>query len=42
MEIPVKPFAPEKIRSKFRDSRYGGPDEDDLAFLNNFTKSMKA
>ena len=40
MEIPVKPFAPEKRDP--RDSRYGGPDEDDLAFLNNFTKSMKA
>jgi len=40
MEIPVKPFAPEKRDP--RDSRYGGPDEDDLAFLQNFTKSMKA
>ena len=40
MEIPVKPFAPEKRDP--RDSRYGGPDEDDLAFLKNFTKSMKA
>ena len=40
MEIPVKPFAPEKRDP--RDSRYGEPDEDDLAFLKNFTKSMKA
>jgi|TARA_Y100000289_G_scaffold35097_1_gene34674 hypothetical protein len=38
MEIPVEPFAPEK-----RDPREGFvPDEDDLAFLKNFTKSMKA
>ena len=36
MEIPVVPFAPEK-----RDPREE-PDEDDLAFLKNFTKSMKA
>jgi hypothetical protein len=36
MEIPVVPFAPEK-----RDTREG-PDEDDLAFLKNFTKSMEA
>ena len=38
MEIPVEPFAPEK-----KDPREGFvPDEDDLAFLKNFTKSMKA
>jgi len=38
MEIPVEPFAPEK-----RDPREGFvPDEDDLAFLKNFSKSMKA
>ena len=38
MEIPVEPYAPEK-----KDPREGFvPDEDDLAFLKNFTKSMKA
>ena len=38
MPIPVKPFEPEK-----RDTREEFvPDEDDLAFLKNFTKSMKA
>ena len=38
MPIPVKPYEPEK-----RDTREEFvPDEDDLAFLKNFTKSMKA
>ena len=38
MEIPVEPYAPEKKdpREEFV------PDEDDLAFLKNYTKSMEA